>query len=158
MPAAMAYEFGRPAPTVFIVRREFAAPRELVWRAWTEPDRLVRWFGPKGFQSTVEALDLRPGGRFRIVMRSDEGKLYPMAGVYREIVPPVRLVYSETSEGLPGGEALVTITFVEREGRTRMTMHTEFATEADRDAAIALGVEGGWRETLERLETLLAGA
>jgi uncharacterized protein YndB with AHSA1/START domain len=92
-------------------------------------------------------------------MRSPEGEEYPVTGVYREIVPPVRLVCTEEAEFEPGGrarEAPVTLTLLEKAGRTQLTRLTELASRADRDAMIALGVERGWSECFERLDAALA--
>ena len=154
-------EFTLASPRAFLIRRGFAAPRTALWRAWTQPAAIVRWWGPHGFTTPVAEIDLRPGGRYRIVMRSPDGTEYPVQGAYREIVPPVRLVYTleaDEGPGSPAGEALVTVTFLERSGRTELTKLVEFASQADRDAAIARGVERGWAQCFERLDAALADA
>jgi len=79
-----------------VITRTFDAPRELVWQAWTEPDRLMRWWGPKGFTAPVCTVDLRVGGRYLSCMRSPEGQDYWSTGVYQELVAPARLVYTDS--------------------------------------------------------------
>jgi uncharacterized protein YndB with AHSA1/START domain len=77
-----------------VISRTFDAPRDLVWKAWTEPQRMAQWWGPNSFTNPVCDLDVRPGGAYRIVMRSPDGADYPLKGVYREVVPPKHLVYT----------------------------------------------------------------
>lgn len=155
--------------------RFFAAPRERVFRAWTDPAELAQWWGPAGFTNPVSEVDLRPGGAYRIVMRAPDGREFPSTGRYLEIVPPSRLVFTDTIEDAPGdwlaefnghrgaGAATpytgeVTVRFDEVDGGTLLTIHTRFASDTDRDAIIAIGATSGWSESLERLEALLAGA
>lgn len=140
-----------------VITRVFDAPRPLVFRAWTQPEHIVRWWGPKGFTLTACEMDFRPGGAFRFSMRSPEGTDYPHRGVYREIVEPERLVFTwawENENGDPGHETLVTLNFAEQEGKTRLTFRQAvFETVADRDSH-----EGGWTECLDCLADYLAQA
>jgi uncharacterized protein YndB with AHSA1/START domain len=137
------------------IRRTFNAPRALVFRAWTEPEHLARWSCPRGFTSTGNQGELRVGGAFSAGMRSPQGTEHRLRGVYREIVPPERLVFTHCwldERGTPGPETLVTVTLTERDGRTEMTFHQGiFASVAVRD-----GHEQGWSSCFERLAELLA--
>jgi uncharacterized protein YndB with AHSA1/START domain len=110
--------------------RVLAAPRELVFRAWTEPDRLAKWWGPRGFTTTTHAMDLRPGGTWRYTMHGPDGRDYLNRIRYREVVPPERLVYEHGGDD----EAVqfhVTVTFEDLGGRTRLSMHSIFPSAAD---------------------------
>jgi uncharacterized protein YndB with AHSA1/START domain len=135
----------------------FDAPRALVWAAWTERRHLERWQGaPKGFTVTTAQADIRPGGAFRICMRSPEGVDHWLQGVYREVVAPERLVFTHTwldVDGKPGTETLVTITFAERGQKTELTLH-QAGFKSDESRA---GHEDGWASTLDRLGEYLAG-
>src|SRR6516164_1264727 len=108
-----------------VITRIFDAPRRLVFEAWTKPEHLARWQGaPRGFTVTTHEVDFRPGGAYRLCMRSPDGIDHWLQGVYREIVEPERLVFTHVwlnAEGKPGKETLVTITFTERGGKTELT-------------------------------------
>jgi uncharacterized protein YndB with AHSA1/START domain len=160
----------------FVISRVFDAPRELVWKAWTEPARMARWWGPHHFTNPVCELDVRPGGAFRIVMRAPDGAEFPFKGVYREVAPPERLVYTgdmsdvsdewhdtvnpnrDRSAGRPAMESLTTVTFEDLAGKTRLTVRTLFATAAVRDAMLKMQMAEGWGQSLERLDALVAKA
>ena len=133
----------------FTITRMFNAPRELVFKAWTEPAQLAAWFGPRGTRTPPESveLDLRPGGRWRARMiREDTGAEFPSGGEYREIVEPERLVFTWALDGR-GGTSLVTITFTDHGGKTEMTFHQAgFPDEGER-----AGVHDGWASAFERL-------
>lgn len=140
-----------------VVSRRFDAPRELVWRAWTDPQAIAEWWGPRGFDAPPCEIDLRPGGRFQIDLNGPDGKIYPCKGTFREIVEPERIVYDGPANepagcgaGIPPN-ATVTVTFAEDGGRTELTIHTLLASEADRDAARDEGFIPGWQDSLERL-------
>lgn len=137
------------------ITRVFDAPRELVFDAWTDPDQLVKWWGPTGFTGTSCTVKLAEGGRWRFCMRnSADGVEHWAGGVYHEIKRPERLVFSfawEEPKGTPGHDTLVTITFDDRDGKTEMTFHQAiFQTVEDR-----VGHEGGWRETFDDLASYL---
>jgi uncharacterized protein YndB with AHSA1/START domain len=138
------------AARVLIITRLFDAPRRLVFQAWTKPEYLVRWFGPKDFTLPFCEVDFRPGGAYRVCMRSPEGVDHWLWGVYREIVEPERIVFTwdrEDENGQPRFNTVVTVTFAEQAGKTMLTLHQAlFATVADRDEHM-----GGWTECLERL-------
>ena len=145
-----------------VITRVFDAPRELVWKAWTEPDRLMQWWGPKGFTAPVCQIDLRVGGKYLNCMRSPEGKDYWSTGVYREIVPLERIVCTDSFADEHGNvvpathygmspdsplEMLVTVTFEEHEGNTTMTLrHAGLPPGQDQDMAGA-----GWNESFDKL-------
>jgi uncharacterized protein YndB with AHSA1/START domain len=140
-----------------VIRRTFNAPRELVFRAWTEPQLLAQWSCPRGYSFTEQSGDLRVGGGFSATMRSPEGTEHRLRGVYREIVPPERLVFTHCwvdEDGTRGPETLVTVTLSERDGLTEMMFHQGlFASVSARDRH-----EQGWTNCFERLAELLAGA
>ena len=133
-----------------LITRIFDAPRALVFKAWTEPDRAARWWGPQGFVTVYCNMDVCPGGAFRVCMRSPEGTEHWKQGIYREVVEPERLVFTfawEDAEGKPGHETVVTVIFAEHGVKTKLTLHQGvFETVAARDAH-----RTGWTSTLERL-------
>ncbi len=139
-----------------VLARVFDAPRERVFAAWTDPQRMARWWGPHEFTNPVCELDARPGGAILIHMRGPDGTVYPMTGVFQEIVPPERLVYTFEFEGMPGHILLETLTFEEQDGKTKLTDHALFDSVEDRDGMLNLGMEAGAAESLDLLEELLA--
>jgi uncharacterized protein YndB with AHSA1/START domain len=138
--------------------RVFDAPRELVFRMWTEPKHMAQWWGPKGFTNPVCELDVRPGGAIRIDLRGPDGTIYPMTGAFREIVPPQRLVFVSFAEndGQHVIESLTTVTFAEQAGKTTMTVHANAAALAPIGARFLQGMEAGWNGSLDRLAELVA--
>jgi uncharacterized protein YndB with AHSA1/START domain len=140
-----------------VITRVFDAPRSLVFKAWTEPDRAARWWGPQGFTTLHCTMDVRIGGAFRVCMRSPDGTEYWKQGVYREVSEPERLVFTfawEDAEGKPGHETVVTVTFAEHGAKTRLTLHQAvFETVTARDSH-----QAGWTSTMERLAEYLATA
>ena len=133
-----------------VITRVLDAPRRLVFKAWTEPERVVRWWGPQGFTMPSCKMDVRPGGAFRFCMRSPDGTDHWLQGVYREIVEPERLVLTwawEDAEGKPGHETQVTVSFAEHGAKTKLTLHQAvFETATARDSH-----QGGWTSSLDRL-------
>ncbi len=148
---------GRPADRALEISRIVDAPRELVFKAWTDPEEIARWWGPQGFTTTSLTMDLHPGGAYRACMRSPTGTLHCRQGVYQEIVPPERLVFTfawEDAAGDPGHETVVTVTFAEQGGKTLLTLHqATFETVAACDDH-----RGGWTSCLERFAEYLAAA
>ncbi len=138
-----------------VITRIFDAPRNVVFQAWTEPGRAARWWGPQGFVTTYCDMDVRPGGAFRVCMRSPEGVDHWKQGVYREVVEPERLVFTfawEDAEGKPIRQTLVTVTFAEHGDKTALTLHQAvFETVALRDEH-----QRGWASTLQRFAEYLA--
>ena len=156
-----------------VFTRSFAAPRELVWKAWTEPERMAKWWGPRDLTNPVIEMDLRPGGAYLFVMRSPDGTDYPMRGVYLEIVQPERLIMTDTLEEQPGDwqemlnqyrgspdinaafKLVFTILFEEQDGQTTVRIISRFDSVTDRDAILKMGMTEGWAESLDTLESLL---
>ena len=150
------------------ITRVFDAPRELVWKAWTEPERVKRWWGPKGFTSPVIKIDLRVGGEYLSCMRSPEGQDFWSKGIFREIVAPERLVMTDSFADKEGNtvpasyygmsgdwplEMLVIVTFEEQEGKTKLTLkHSgiEGISDTDRD-----NMEQGWSQSFDKLAVYL---
>jgi uncharacterized protein YndB with AHSA1/START domain len=135
--------------------RVFDAPRRLVFEALTNPEHVRRWYGPHGFTVVSCVADLRPGGAYRIVQRAPDGAEFGFRGVYREIVPPSRLVYTWIFELLPDKEALVTSTLDERDGKTTLRSTTRFPSVADRDGYLATGASEGASQSMDRLAEVL---
>ncbi len=136
------------------ITRIFDAPRSLVFKMWTDPKHVAQWWGPKGFTNPVCELDVRPGGALRIVMRAPDGVDYPMTGVFREIVEPERLVFTNVAvdkEGNPLLEGLTTVTFAEHGGKTKLTLQTRAVALVAAAARMLEGMEAGWTQSLERL-------
>ena len=133
------------------IERVFNAPRELVFKAWTDPEHIRKWFGPRHHPAIHLSADIRPGGRWRSCLRSPEtGNELWVGGVYREIVPPERLVFTFAweEEGERGLETVVSITFAERNGKTHMTFRQiPFQSDGERD-----GHREGWTSTFDRLD------
>jgi uncharacterized protein YndB with AHSA1/START domain len=158
----------------FVITRTFDAPRDLVFRAWTESDRLAHWFGPKGFTMLSSTLDLRPGGVYHYGMRSPDGAVMWGRWVFREVVPPERLTFAFFFSDEAGGvtrhpfapewpaEVLSTVSFTEHDGKTTLTMHgvPVNATAAEQHAFTAGhdSMQQGWTGTLDALATYLAHA
>ena len=147
-------EAAAAAKTTLRLRRRFAAPRERVFRAFTDPTILVRWWGPEGMTVPEIALDLRPGGKWRTCMESKEGSLHCVGGVYREIVAPERLVMTWIWEqgDLEGLETQVTLEFHEVGAETELRLtHERLPSESARDAH-----QGGWSSSFTCLERYLS--
>lgn len=141
-----------PSDTQILITREFDAPRHLVYRAYTEPDLIRRWWaGDRGEVTSIE-VDLRVGGRWRYVMTANAGFEVAFHGEYREIVPDERIVSTEVFEGMPDAQAVDTVTFTEVDGRTTLTILVEHDSKANRDAHVATGMEDGLQEALDHLE------
>jgi len=143
------------------ITRVFNAPREVVFKAWTDPKQLAEWWGPKGFTNPVCEVDPKPGGALKIVMRAPDGAEYPMKGVFREIVPPSRLVFTNIAVDKDGNhiiEGLTTVTFAEEGGKTKLTLQTRGVAVVDYAAAYLNGMEAGWTQSLEKLEALVRRA
>ena len=155
----------------FILTRDFAAPRALVWTCWMDPSHLSRWWGPKPFTCPVCEVDARVGGKFRMVMRSPEGTDYPMSGIFREIVPQQRIVkeddvseHSETWHDMVDPdrkgqwprkiELLTTVTFEDHGVGTRVVIRTRFPSVTLRDSFAKIGMQEGWAGSLQKLDDL----
>jgi len=155
----------QPTSQSLTITRVFDAPRALVFQAWTEPARLVEWFGPRGFTTHSCTMDVRPGGTWRLCMRRPDGVEHWLHGVYREVIVPERLVSTwvwergatDFDDWVPGGiadhESELTVTLEDREGRTALTLHhTRFESAGARHSH-----HDGWTEALDRLAESVNG-
>jgi uncharacterized protein YndB with AHSA1/START domain len=148
-----------PMEREVVITRVFDAPRELVFKAWTEPERLSRWWGPAGWSNPTCEVDLRPGGAWRIVMQAPDGGQYPCGGTYREIVKPERLVFTNIAmdtEGKPLLDGLTTVLFEDLNGKTKMTLRTYAKGLVSYAPQMLAGMEMGWTQSLDNLERLVA--
>jgi uncharacterized protein YndB with AHSA1/START domain len=141
-----------PAEHQVLITRTFDAPRHHVYMAWTTPELVRRWWHAKRGEITEIKIDLRVGGRWRYAMLAHGRFEVAFHGEYQEIVPDERLVSTEVFEGAPEAQALTTNTFTEEGGRTTVTILVEHASQADRDAHIASGMEDGLQDALDLLE------
>jgi uncharacterized protein YndB with AHSA1/START domain len=146
-----------PSDTEILVTREFAAPRALVWRAWTTPELVSQWWPGRRGRMVSCAIDLRVGATWRYAMTTHEGFEVAFHGSYQEIEPESRIVNTEIYEGVPGGSPPVTVitTFTEDEGRTTMSMLTVVESRELRDMIVGSGMESGLNEGMEILEELV---
>ena len=138
-----------------ILTRVLDAPRELVFRMWTDPQHVAKWWGPMGFTNPVCEMDVRPGGELRIVMRAPDGTDHPMIGTFREVVAPERLVFTFAAVDGQGNSLLdgvTVVTFTERGGKTELTVQTHAIALVPLAARMLEGMDAGWRQTLDRLE------
>ena len=141
-----------PTDTQILITRTFAAPRHLVYRAWTTPEFIRRWWSGDRGEVTIAEVDLRVGGMWRYVMTANGGFEVAFHGEYSEIVPNERIVSTEIFEAMPDAEALNTLTLVETDGRTTMTLLVEHTDREIRDAHINSGMEGGMQVSMDHLE------
>ena len=146
-----------PTDEQILITREFDAPKHLVYRAWTTPELVKRWWSGHQGAMTIAEIDLRVGGRWRYVMVADGGHEVAFHGEYREIVPNQRIVNTEVYEmpGAPEGEgALNIVTFTEVDGRTTLTLLVQAASKQDRDAIVNSGMEVGMQQQMDLLEQI----
>ena len=144
-----------------VITRMLEAPRELVWEAWTNPKLLAEWWGPRGFTNPVCEVNLRVGGALRIHMRAPNGTIFPMRGVFQEIVKPEKLVFTNIavdSEDRPVLDGVTTVTFVDQGGRTELILKTWAVAMVDYAAAYLQGMETGWTMSIEKLAEMLSKA
>jgi uncharacterized protein YndB with AHSA1/START domain len=143
----------------FIITREYDAPRDLVFKAWTDPRHLVQWWGPKGFTNPVCEWDARPGKAIYVVMRGPNGVDYPMGGEFREVVAPEKLVFTSGAMDEDKNllfEFLHTVTLVERGGRTKLTIRSVVTATTPEAGKYIGGFEAGMTQSLERLGAHIA--
>jgi uncharacterized protein YndB with AHSA1/START domain len=146
-----------PTDEQILITREFNAPKHLVYKAWTTPELVERWWAGHRGKTTLVELDLRVGGRWRYVLVANSGgQEVGFHGEYREIVPNERLQWTEIYEGIPGGSdpAIVTATFTEQDGRTRLELLTEVGSKEIRDMIVDSGMEVGAQEQMDIIEEL----
>ena len=148
-----------PGKQEFFIEREFDAPRELVFRAFSEPDLLVQWIGPDRLRMEIEKYDNHSGGAYRFAHYDEKGNRYGFNGVMHEVLFPERMIRTFEFEGLPekGHVSLETATFVELpDDRTLLKIQSVFKSVADRDGMVSSGMEGGMNDSHARLDELLA--
>jgi uncharacterized protein YndB with AHSA1/START domain len=138
-----------------VMTRVFDAPRELVFKAYTDPQAIPHWWGPRATTTVVEKMDVRPGGQWRFVQKAGKEE-YAFYGEYREVVAPERLVQTFEFEGMPGHVVVDHLQFEDHNGKTLVTATSTFASLEDRDGMLASGMEGGALETWDRLAEYLA--
>jgi uncharacterized protein YndB with AHSA1/START domain len=146
-----------PTDTQVLITRDFDAPAHLVYQAWTTPELVKRWWSAKRGAVTIADVDLRVGGMWRWVMVTDDGFEVAFHGEYRELVPNERIVCTEVYEGYPeaDAEALNTMTFTEKDGRTTLSILVQHKNQEHRDAHINSGMEAGMQDALDLMEQLV---
>jgi uncharacterized protein YndB with AHSA1/START domain len=145
-----------PGTQEIVITRSFDAPRELVFKAFTDPDAVRQWWGLNSTETVVDQLEARPGGRWRFLERDGEGNEYAFHGVYHDLQAPERIVYTFEFEGMPGHVLLETIVFEDQDGKTLMTDTSVFQSVGDRDGMLQSGMESGAAESSGRLDDYLA--
>ena len=143
-----------PTDEQILITREFDAPPHLVYKAWTTPELVMRWWSGHRGEMTSAEIDLRVGGMWRYVMVAKGGFEVAFHGQYREIVPNERIINTEVYEAMPEGEAIDTVTFATAGGGTMLTLLAELPDKASRDAVIESGMEVGMQEQMELLEEI----
>jgi len=144
-----------------IVTRTLDATPETVYKAWTDPEQMARWWGPNCFTNPVCELDVRPGGTWRIVMRAPDGVEYECGGIYREVVAAQRLVFTNNafdSEGKVLLEGVTSVTFTAQGAKTKLTVETHMVGKVSYAAQMLAGMDAGWNQSLDRLTALVAKA
>ena len=140
------------------ITRIFDAPRALVFKMWTDPELVEKWWGPKDFTNPVCKLDARVGGAMRIVMQGPDGTKYPTSGVFNEIIEPERIVFTnikEDDEGNAELEVLNTVTFTEVNGKTKMTLNAKVVMETPAACGSVDGMNVGWNQSIDRFADLV---
>ena len=152
---ATAQIIAEPAVPQVVVTREFAAPRELLFRAYTDPGLLVQWLGPRALKLDIDHFDPRHGGTWRYISSDADGNEYAFHGVFHGMPSPDGIVQTFEFEGMPGHVCLETVTFTERAGTTLVTQSTVFQSAGDRDAMLPSDMEQGINKSMQRLDELL---
>ncbi len=145
-----------PGKQDFTLTCTIAAPRDLVFRTYADPRWIPEWWGPRRLTSVVETMEVRPGGRWRIIQHDAQGTQFAFHGVYHLVDRPERIVSTFEYEETPGTVLLETVTFEELQGRTKMTDHAVFQSAADRDGMVQAGMQEGASESMDRFSQLLA--
>ena len=141
-----------------VFERVFDAPRELVWKVLTDPERVTNWWGPHGYTTTVEQMDVRPGGKWRWINHTTGGEDAPFKGEYLEVVPPERIVQTQIFDvpGFDDRAAINTMILEDLGGRTKLTARSRFPSVQDLEGALATGMIGGALDTYDRLADEIA--
>jgi uncharacterized protein YndB with AHSA1/START domain len=138
-----------------VMKREFDAPRELVWKVWTDPEMVPKWWGPRGVTTTVDKMDVKVGGEWRYVQKDEKGEEYGFRGEYKEVVAPEKIIYTFEFEPMPGHVITETVEFVDQNGKTLMIDTSTYANIEDLEGMLQSGMEGGANESMDRLEEVL---
>lgn len=150
-----------PAQQELVITRIFDAPREVMFRVWTDPRHVAQWWGPHGYTNPVCELDARPGGAILIHMQGSDGAVIETKGAFQEVTEPERIVLTltnfEDAHGRPQLEILNTVTFAEHEGKTKLTLRAVIVRGTPEVAASLASMEEGWNESLDRLAESLRG-
>ncbi|MCL4803624.1 MAG: SRPBCC family protein [Anaerolineae bacterium] len=146
----------KPGTLEIVSTMTLNAPRELVFRAYTDPALIPQWLGPRNLTTTIDKLDARSGGQWRYVHRDAEGNIYAFHGVFHEVTAPERIIQTFEWEGMPGHVQLETAVFEDLGGRTRVVSQSVFQSVEDRDGMMSSGMEVGVNEGYERMTELLA--
>jgi uncharacterized protein YndB with AHSA1/START domain len=144
-----------PTDEQILITREFDAPKHLVYKAWTTPELVKRWWSAGRGEMTIAEIDLRVGGAWRYVMVAEGGFEVGFHGEYREIVPNERIVSTEVYEGMPEGQALNTLTLAEADGRTTLAILVQHTSKEHRDAHVDSGMEDGLQDAMDLLEQVV---
>lgn len=136
-----------------VLTRSFDAPRELVFKVWTDPKHVAQWWGPHGFTTRIVEMDVRPGGAWRYAMRGPDGNDYPFDGVYVEVVEPERLVFDGTIHRSPEQRVWTEVIFAEQAGKTEVKVRQLYSFENE---AVTRGAPIGWNQQLDRLADFLS--
>lgn len=143
-----------PGRQDIIMKRDFDAPKDVVFKALIDPKAIPNWWGPRQFETVVDTLEAKPGGQWRFLNRDSDGTEYAFHGVFHDVVEPDRVVWTFEFEGAPGHVNLETVTLEDIDGKTRYTSVSVAGSVEERDAIVQSGMESGARETMDRLAEL----
>ncbi len=144
-----------PGKQQIMITRVFDAPRELVFKAFTDPKLVSQWFGPRAYSTTVDKMEARAGGLWRFVQRNEKGDEFAFHGVHHEVAAPERIVATFEFEGVPGHVLLQTVTFEPLGRKTRLVEQLVFQSVADRDGMVASGMQEGSDDSMDRMAEIL---
>lgn len=144
-----------PGQQGIVITRTFDAPRDLVFKAYTDPDLISQWWGPERYTTRIDKMDVKPGGIWRFVQNDQDGNEFAFKGVYHEIAPTERVVQTFEFEGMPGHVSLETLQLEEVDGKTKSTSTAIFQSVEDRDGMFASGMQEGASESMDRLAGLV---
>ena len=144
-----------PGQQGIVITRTFDAPRDLVFKAYTDPDLISQWWGPEKYTTRIDQMDVKPGGIWRFVQNDQDGNEFAFKGVYHEIAPTERVVQTFEFEGMPGHVSLETLQLEEVDGKTKSTSTAIFQSVEDRDGMFASGMQEGASESMDRLAELV---
>ena len=145
-----------PGERVLVITRVFDAPREVVFKAFTDPTLVSQWFGPRQYTTTVDKMEARPGGLWRFVQRNEKGDEFAFHGVHHDVVAPERIIATFEFEGVPGHVLLQTVNFEPVGQKTRLVEQLVFQSVADRDGMVASGMQEGTDDSMDRMAEILA--